>query len=67
MASPVTSYAEINKAVEDLIDKHVENDPTVTAYMIARAAVLQVRGLRGPGKAGKIAYRIADEMAGESR
>lgn len=65
MGSPTTSYAEINKAVEDLIDKHVENDPTVTAYMIARSAVLQVRGLRGAEKAGELAYRIADEMAGE--
>lgn len=64
--SATTSYAEINRAVAELIDKHVENDPTVTAYMIARAAVLQVRGLRGSVRAGELAYRIADEMAGEA-
>jgi hypothetical protein len=33
--------------------------------MIARAAVLQVRGLRGAERAGEVAYKIADEMAGE--
>lgn len=59
------SYAEITRAVEGLIDHHVENDPTVTAYMIQRAAALRVRGLRGPKQAAELAYKIADELAGE--
>lgn len=60
-----SSYLEITKAVDALIDKHVENDPTVCAYMIMRAAALQVRSIRGPGRAAELAYSIADEFAGE--
>lgn len=63
--SRATSYAEINRAVSDLIDRHAENDPTVTVYMIMRAAALQARGLRGPKQAAELAYSIGDEMAGE--
>lgn len=59
------TYAEITREVAELIDRHVENDPTVAAYMIARASMLQVRGLRGSAKAAELCYSIADELAGE--
>lgn len=65
MSAGTSSYAEITKAVGDLIDHHVENDPTVTAYMVARVALLNVRGLRGAGRAAELAYKLADELAGE--
>lgn len=66
MSNRAQSYAEITKAVERLVDHHVENDPTVAAYMIARAAILQVRGLRGSEAAAALAYKIADEMVAEA-
>ena len=65
MSGPANAYAAITREVGDLIDKHVENDPTVAAYMIARASLLTVRALRGPARAAELAYAIADEFAGE--
>ena len=64
--SRATTYAEITQSVDDLISHHVENDPTVSAYLIARAALIQVRGMRGSAKAAELGYRLADEFAGES-
>lgn len=65
MADRASSYTEIVGEVGALIERHVENDPTVTAYMVARAALLEVRGIRGAGRAGELAYALADELAGE--
>ena len=65
MSAKASSYAEITGSVDGLISHHVENDATVTAYLIARAALLQIRGIRGAGRAAEIAYRLADEFASE--
>lgn len=65
MSHPTSAYSEISKSVAGLIDHHCENDPTVVAYMIMRAAALEIRGLRGSGRAAELAYSIADEFAGE--
>lgn len=60
-----TAYARITEAVQKLVEEHAENDPTVAAYMVARAGLLVVRGLRGSERAGEMAYRLADEFATE--
>lgn len=59
------TYASITKAVDQLVADHAENDPTVVEYMISRAALLRVRERRGADKAAQLAYRLADEFAGE--
>lgn len=59
------SYSEIVREVDELIGRHVENDPTVAAYLIARAALIEVRATRGPKNAAELAYKIADELATE--
>lgn len=60
------TYAEIAKDVDSLLTKYVENEPTVTAYMIARVALLQVRGIQGASHAAELAYSLADQFAGEA-
>ena len=62
-----TAYAEITKAVSDLIDKHVENDPTVVAYMIQRAAALQTRAMAGAERSAAVSIKIGREMLGGAR
>lgn len=62
--SPAGAYAEISRRVTELGRQHqVGNDATVALYMIARAALLQVRGLRGHTNAAELAYKIADELS----
>lgn len=64
MSGPAGDYLEISKAVDTLIQaRSTVNDPTVRAYMIARAALVQVRSLRGHARASELAYRLADELA----
>ena len=50
-----TPYATIVAAVQRLAAEASDTDPTVTAYMIARAALLEVRALRGAGRAAELA------------
>lgn len=65
MTAP-TTYAEIVGAVRRLIAHHqIGNDATVSAYMVARAALLEVRACRGADRAAELAYKLADEFAGE--
>lgn len=58
------SYAAIIRDVHALIDKYVENDPTVAAYMIGRAAFLEINGMRGAERAAELIYSLADEVVG---
>lgn len=41
---------------------HFINDPDRAAYMVARAALLTVRGRRGERAAAEVAFRLGDEM-----
>lgn len=63
------AYARVVDAVDWIVACRTADtdDPTVTAYMIARAALLQVRALRSAEKAAELAYRLADEFAGETK
>ena len=61
------TYAAIVSEVDAILARHrEENDPTVIAYMTARASLLAIRGLRGSGRAAELAYNLADELAGET-
>lgn len=61
---PASAYAEITREVDRLGRQHqVGNDPTVSLYMIARAALLSMRALRGHKNAAELAYKIADELS----
>lgn len=61
------SYAAIVRDVHALIDKYVENDPTVVAYMGARAFLLEINAMRGSEKTAEVAYALADEFGGMVR
>lgn len=59
-----TAYAAITRQVQGIVDEHgPDNDPTVAAYMVARAALVMVGGIRGNQRASELAYRLADEFA----
>lgn len=62
MIGRARSWREINNAVEGLIDHHVENDPTVNAFMIASSALHAVMELHGKDHAAQLAYRLADQL-----
>ena len=64
MSAPAKTYAAVTKAVDELIRRlPAENDPARVAYMVARAALLHVKGVRGAEGASETAYRLADEFA----
>lgn len=63
MNGPATAYARITRSVQNLIADVRENDSTVAAYMVARAALVFVSGIRGPRRAAELAYKLADEFA----
>lgn len=58
-------YSKVDDAVQRIISDRSETHPTVVAYMIARAALLLVRSRHGAHRAAEIAYKLADEFAGE--
>jgi hypothetical protein len=60
----VSDYARIAMATLKSIEA-ADCDPAVAAYMVARIALLHVASLRGPERAAEMAYKLADEFAGE--
>lgn len=62
MNGPASAYAAVTRQVGDIVHANAENDPTVIAYMVMRAAALIVRARRGQVNAATILYRLADEM-----
>lgn len=48
--------------MSDLIAQHLEVEPTVSAYMIARAALRFVRRQWGPDRASELAAKIHDDL-----
>ena len=65
MSGPANSYAEITREIDASISRHIEVEPEVAAYMLARSALLQIRAMRGSSAAAQMAYRLADEFASE--
>lgn len=65
--SRATTYAEITASVCALIDKHAENDPTVTAALIVRAALLRIAHSRGFLVAAEKAVALGIEMVQSER
>lgn len=63
MTGPSGAYAEVIKAVDEMIYAAGGNDPTVIAYMVARAGLLAIRHMRGGQRAAELAYKLADELA----
>ena len=60
-------YQRVVDDVEHTIRREAPaTEPTVTAYMVARAALLEVRAKHGAHRAAELAYKLADEFAGES-
>lgn len=58
------SYALATKLTgEAITEVSVENDRARAAYMVARAAILEVRNIHGPARASELAYQLADEAA----
>ena len=64
MTPPAAAYARITREVQALIAANSDNDLDRAAYMVARAALLTVRGRRD---AASKAYALADELATEGR
>jgi hypothetical protein len=65
---PPNAYAEIVKAVNEIISRFLYgSDPSAIAYMIARAALLVVRGRHGASNAADLAQRLADEFRAETK
>lgn len=61
---PATAYAAVTALVDNAIDEIlVGNDPTVVAYLFARAGLVRVSAMRGPKRAAELAYRLADEFS----
>jgi hypothetical protein len=57
-------YASISKEVDKLVHRLGNTtEPDVAAYMIMRAAMLNVRARRSPDDTSALAYRLADEFA----
>ena len=57
-------YANITREVQNIVDRYDNQaEPDVAAYMIMRAAMLNVRGRRSAADASALAYRLADEIA----
>lgn len=61
--SAATAYAEITKAVGELIARHAENDRERAGYMVARAALLAIRADKGDRVAAEKAYALGDELS----
>ena len=63
-----TPYSRVVDDVDHTIGRESPaTDRTVIAYMVARAALLAVRSVYGPMRAAEIAYKLADEFAGETQ
>ncbi|MBV8594061.1 MAG: hypothetical protein JOZ27_07170 [Caulobacteraceae bacterium] len=58
-----TLYARVDRAIEGVIQEQRVSDQALAAYMVARAALLRVRAVRGSVAAAEVAYRMADELA----
>lgn len=64
MSGPAQTYAAVTAAVNALIARApAENDKSRVAYMVARAALLHVKGVEGARVAAEKAYQLADEFA----
>lgn len=64
MTGPAQAYARATAIVEQAIAEiDSGNDKSRAAYMLARAALLRVRGLRGGQEAARMAYQLADEFS----
>ncbi len=57
------AYPIITREVGRIIGDQARDDPAVSAYLIARSALLVVRGRHGPARAAAMAYKLADELA----
>lgn len=63
-AMPAKAYAAISNLVAQIIKHHTSgNDVRQPAYLIARAALLQLRSSHGAKAAAETAYQLADELA----
>lgn len=60
--TPALTYLKINEAVADLVSVHSGNDVSRAAYMVARAALLNIRAMRGEKEAARLAADLAREM-----
>ena len=59
-----TVYSSITKDIDGLIRRYGNQaEPDVVAYMVMRAAMLNVRGRRTDEDVSSLAYRLADEFA----
>jgi hypothetical protein len=63
VSGPASSYSQITTETRQAIWRHSGADPTVSAYMICRAALLFIMGVRGRQRAAELAYALADEFA----
>lgn len=64
--NPASVYGRISSSLGNIFHKYGdEAEPTAIAYMIARYALLAVRSQRGSRRAAELAYKLADEFAGE--
>ena len=63
-SSPTTAYAEITKAVTQIVSEYSGNDRSRAAYLTMRAAALILRDERGPTEAGLKLDALSDELAG---
>lgn len=61
--APAAAYAAITKAVAYLISAHADNDRERAAYMVARAALLNIRAQKGDRAAAEMAFKLGDELA----
>lgn len=63
MSGPAGDYLALSKALNELIDaRSYGSDPTVRAYMLARAALVRVKAVHGNERAAQLAYRLGDEF-----
>jgi len=64
MSQPAQTYAAVTIAVDKLIRTlPSEVDSARLAYLVARAALLHVKRVRGAKGAAETAYQLADEIA----
>jgi hypothetical protein len=55
-------YEQARQAINAAIEE-IDQDPTVTAYMIVRLCLLGVANHQGNFRAAEMAYKLGDELA----
>jgi hypothetical protein len=55
-------YEQARQAINAAIDE-IDQDPTVTAYMMVRLCLLGVANHQGNYRAAEMAYKLADELS----